>query len=279
MQYLRDLASARELLANLTLRDIRGQYKRTILGRLWSLVSPLSSMLVYSFVFYFLLRATPDPGDPSGLHIFAVWLLCGLLPWSFFSGALSASMNSIVGGASLITKVYFPRVVLPISSVLTMGYNWLFEMGVLIIVLCAVGGWGVILWLPLVAVFMVVLAAFATGVGLILAIANVYFRDTQHLVSILLQIWMYLTPIIYPPSLVQVQSDKLGGLLGTDVTVMNIYESNPMFHFVTVFRNLMYDQRWPDPADVLACIAWALVALVGGFLMFTRKEKRLAEIL
>ncbi|MBD8103567.1 ABC transporter permease [Plantibacter sp. VKM Ac-2885] len=279
MQYLRELASARELLANLTLRDIRGQYKRTILGRLWSLVSPLSSMLVYSFVFYFLLRAEPAAGDPSGLHIFAVWLLCGLLPWSFFSGALSASMSSIVGGAGLITKVYFPRVVLPVSAVLTTGYNWLFEMAVLVIVLCAVGGWGVIVWLPLVAVFMVVLAAFAVGVGMLLAIANVYFRDTQHLISILLQIWMYLTPIIYPASLVGVQSDKVGGLLGTPITVMDIYESNPMFHFVQVFRNLMYDQRWPDPADVLACLAWALVALVAGFLVFTRKEKRLAEIL
>ncbi|WP_314139507.1 ABC transporter permease [uncultured Plantibacter sp.] len=279
MQYLRELASARELLANLTLRDIRGQYKRTILGRLWSLVSPLSSMLVYSFVFYFLLRAEPAAGDPSGLHIFAVWLLCGLLPWSFFSGALSASMSSIVGGAGLITKVYFPRVVLPVSAVLTTGYNWLFEMAVLVIVLCAVGGWGVIVWLPLVAVFMVVLAAFAVGVGMLLAIANVYFRDTQHLISILLQIWMYLTPIIYPASLVGVQSDKVGGLLGTPITVMDIYESNPMFHFVQVFRNLMYDQRWPDPADVLACVAWALVALVAGFLVFTRKEKRLAEIL
>lgn len=279
MQYLRELASARELLANLTLRDIRGQYKRTILGRLWSLVSPLSSMLVYSFVFYFLLRAEPAAGDPSGLHIFAVWLLCGLLPWSFFSGALSASMSSIVGGAGLITKVYFPRVVLPVSAVLTTGYNWLFEMAVLVIVLCAVGGWGVIVWLPLVAVFMVVLAAFAVGVGMLLAIANVYFRDTQHLISILLQIWMYLTPIIYPASLVAAQSDKVGGLLGTPITVMDIYESNPMFHFVQVFRNLMYDQRWPDPADVLACLAWAIVALAAGFLVFTRKEKRLAEIL
>ncbi|MBD8468427.1 ABC transporter permease [Plantibacter sp. CFBP 8798] len=278
MQYLRDLASARELLANLTLRDIRGQYKRTIFGRLWSLASPLASMLVYTFVFAFIFRVQPSPGDPSGVNVFAIWLLCGLLPWTFFSTALSTSMGSIVGGAGLITKVYFPRMVLPISSVLTVGYNWLFEMAVLTIALLIVGSF-VLPWLPLVVLMMALLAVFATGVGLILAVANVYFRDTQYLLGIVLQIWMYLTPIVYPSTLVSDASKNVGGLFGTPITVWDIYELNPMLHFVDVFRNLMYDNRFPDPADVLACVAWAVVALLVGMWVFARKEKRLAEIL
>lgn len=278
MQYLKELASARELLANLTLRDIRGQYRRTILGRLWSLASPLASMLVYTFVFYFIFRSNPDPGDPSGIDVFALWLLCGLLPWTFFSGAVTSSMGSIVGNAGLITKVYFPRVVLPISTVLTSGYNWLFEMGVLAIALLIVGS-ALLPWLPLVIVFMVLLAMFAIGIGLMLAVANIFFRDTQHLVGIVMQIWMYLTPIIYPVSLVANASQKVGGLFGTNITVLDIYELNPLIHYVTAFRNLMYDNRFPDLGDTLACLAWSLVALTLGMIVFARHEKKLAELL
>ena len=278
MQYFKELASARELLANLTLRDIRGQYKRTVLGRVWSLASPLSAMLVYTFVFLFIFNIKPAAGDPSGVNVFAIWLLCGLLPWTFFSAAISAGMGSLVGNSGLITKVYFPRVVLPISSVLTVGYNWLFEMAVLTIALLIVGAF-VLPWLPLVVLMMLILVVFATGVGLALSVANVYFRDTQYLLSIVLQIWMYLTPIVYPESLVRDQSDKVGGLFGTNIEVMDIYSLNPMLHFVHVFRNIMYDNRWPDSADVWACVAWAVAAIAVGLFVFARKEKRLAEIL
>ncbi|MGG7463948.1 ABC transporter permease [Plantibacter sp. YIM 135347] len=278
MHYLKELASARELLANLTLRDIRGQYRRTILGRLWSLASPLASMLVYTFVFYFLFRAQPPPGDPSGIDVFALWLLCALLPWTFFSSAVTASMGSIVGNAGLITKVYFPRMVLPISTVLTTGYNWLFEMGVLVVALLFVGSF-VLPWLPLVLVYMVLLAIFAIGIGLMLAVANIFFRDTQHLVGIIMQIWMYLTPIIYPVSLVADASKKVGGLFGTNITVLDIYELNPLIHYVTAFRNMMYDNRFPDLSDTLACVAWAAVALTLGMIVFARHEKKLAELL
>ncbi|UOE44491.1 ABC transporter permease [Agromyces larvae] len=278
MGYLKELASSRELLSNLVLRDIRGQYKRTVLGRLWSLASPLTAMLVYTFVFSFVFRIQPAAGDPSGLNVFALWLLCGLLPWTFFSSAVSTGMASLVGNAGLITKVYFPRIVLPTAAVLTVGYNWLFEMLVLSVALLIAGSflWP---WIPLVILMMVVLAVFATGVALALSVANVYFRDTQYLLTLVLQVWMYLTPIVYPISLVADQSDRLGGLFGTSVTVLDIYSLNPMLHFVTVFRYLMYDNRLPELSDVLACVVWALVSLVGGFLIFRKNEKGLAETL
>jgi ABC-type polysaccharide/polyol phosphate export permease len=112
-----------------------------------------------------------------------------------------------------------------------------------------------------------------------LSIANVHFRDTQYFVSILMQIWLYMTPIIYPISLVQVQSDKAGGLFGTSITVMDIYKLNPMEHFVAVFRNLLYDNRWPDPADYLFITICAVISLVLGVLIFRRSEKGLAEAL
>ncbi|TFD86262.1 ABC transporter permease [Cryobacterium serini] len=278
MRYLKEVLGARELLANLTLREVRGQYKRTIFGQLWSLANPLASMLTYTIVFAFILRVEPEPGDPSGLNIFAVWLLCGLLPWTFFSNVVQHGMGSILGNAGLVQKVYFPRIVLPLSKVGSVGYNWLFEMGVLVVVLVICGAF-VWPWLPLVLLTMVVLAMFAAGLALMLAVANVHFRDTQYFVSILLQIWMYLTPIIYPISLVADQSAKFGGLFGTSVTILDVYQLNPLERFVAVFRQLLYDNRWPDPQDFLFCVLWALAAFVIGLWVFRKSEKGLAEAL
>ena len=278
MRYLKEVLASRELLANLTLREIRGQYKRTIFGQLWSLVNPLASMLVYTLVFAFILRVEPEAGDPSGLDIFAVWLLCGLLPFAFFSNVVQQGMGSILGNVGLVQKVYFARIVLPLSKVGSVGYNWLFEMGVLVVVLVICGAF-VWPWLPLVVVTMVLLAIFAAGIALMLAVANVHFRDTQYFVSIIMQIWMYLTPIIYPISLVTIQSDKYGGLFGTSVTILDVYRINPLERFVAVFRQLLYDNRWPDPQDFLLCAIWALAAFIVGLWIFRRSEKGLAEAL
>jgi ABC-2 type transport system permease protein len=278
MSYIREALGARELLSNLVLREVRGQYKRTIFGRLWSLISPLASMLVYTFVFSFVFKVQPAKGNPSGLDFYAVWLLCGLLPWTFFANAVNAGMSSLVVNAGLITKVYFPRLVLPVSAVFSVAYNWGFEMIVLVVAIVVVGGF-VWPWLPFVLLMMLVLAVFATGAGLLLSIANVYFRDMQYLLGIILQIWMYLTPIVYPVSLVAAQSDRIGGIAGTPVTILDIYELNPMLHFVAVFRTLLYDNTWPMLPDVIACIVWALLAIVAGTWVFSRKEKRLAELL
>jgi len=278
MSYIKEVLGARELLSNLVLREVRGQYKRTIFGRLWSLVSPLASMLVYTFVFSFVFKVQPAKGDPSGLDVYAVWLLCGLLPWTFFANAVSSGMGSLVANAGLITKVYFPRLVLPVSAVFSVAYNWLFEMLILVLAILLVGGF-VWPWLPFVVLMMVVLALFAAGIALLLSIANVYFRDTQYLLSIILQIWMYMTPIVYPITLVADQSARIGGLLGTPVTILDIYTLNPMLHFVEVFRTLLYDNTWPEVSDVVACVIWAVVAVVLGVWAFSRKEKRLAELL
>lgn len=278
MSYFRELLASRELLVNLTQREIKGKYRRTIFGQLWSLVNPLAAMLVYTFVFSFIFQIQPGEGDPSGLNIFALWLLCGLLPWLFFSNVVTLGAGSLVANAPLIQKVYFSRVVLPLSQVLSRGFTWLFEIGVLVVAL-AIAGSFVWPWLPLVAVTMILLALFAAGLALMLSVLNVYFRDTEHFITIVFQIWMYLTPIIYPLSLVQTQSDRVGPLFGTSVTVLDIYSINPMVHFVQVFRELLYDNRWPSGGAFLACAVWAFVSFALGLLIFRRNEKGLAEAL
>ncbi|HWH25521.1 MAG TPA: ABC transporter permease [Pseudolysinimonas sp.] len=278
MRYLREVFASRELLANLTLREVRGKYKRTVFGQLWSLANPLALMIIYTFVFALIFRITPEPGDPSGLDVFALWLLCGLLPWTFFSIVLSSGADSLVANAQLIQKVYFSRIVLPLSLVGSAAYNWLFEMAVLVIALSIAGAF-VLPWLPLVIVTMLLLAVFAAGIALMLAVANVYFRDTQYFVSLILQMSIYLTPVIYPVTMVKDLSKDLGGLLGTPVTLEGIYFLNPMVHFIGVFRNLLYDNRFPDLIEWLICIGWAAGVFVIGLLVFRANEKKLAEAL
>jgi ABC-2 type transport system permease protein len=278
MFFFRELFNSRELLVNLTSREVKGKYKRTILGQLWSLANPLVAMLVYTFVFAFIFRVEPAPGDPSGLNVFAVWLLCGLLPWMFFANVVNLGSGSLVSNAGLIQKVYFSRVVLPLSMVFSAAYNWLFEMAVLIVVLAIVGSF-IWPWVPLVLLMMILLALFAAGIAMMVSVANVYFRDTEHIVSLALPIWMYLTPIIYPISLVAEQSERLGGLLGTQITLLDLYRLNPLERFVAVFRQVLYDNTWPNPADLLFCLVVTVISLGLGFLVFNRNEKGLAEAL
>jgi ABC-type polysaccharide/polyol phosphate export permease len=277
MSVLSELRGSRELVANLTRREVKGKYKRTALGQVWSLANPIAAMLVYTAVFSFIIRMEPDAGDPSGLDVFALWLMCALLPWTFFTGVVTGGMGSLVGNENLIKKVYFPRSALVVANGFSGLFTWGMEMLVLVVVLLLFGA-NVLPWLPLVVVFMAVLFFFAIGVSFLLSIANVYFRDTQHFVAILFQIWFYLTPIVYPIGLVAQQSQDLGPLIGS-FSLLDLYQLNPMERFAEVFRNLLYDNRMPDLATMLACVAWAAVAFLVGGAVFSRHSTRLAEAL
>lgn len=278
MNYLKEVWTSRELLVNLTSREVRGKYKRTVFGQLWSLANPLALMLIYTLVFGFIFKSNPLPGNPSGLDVFALWLLCGLLPWTFFSSVVSSGAGSLVGNANLIQKVSFSRIVLPLSTVGASAYNWMFEIAVLLIAITIAGGF-VLPWIPLLIVAMALLAVFAAGVGLLFSIANVYFRDTEYLLTIVLQLWIYLTPIIYPIERVADKSTSTGGLLGTPITILGLYDLNPMVHFVALFRQLIYDNRWPDGIEWAICLCWSLAALGIGMLVFRKNERNLAEAL
>lgn len=272
MALVSELSGSRELLVNLTLREIRGKYKRTALGQLWSLVNPIAQMVIYTLVFSFILRIDPGPGEPSGLDIFALWLMCGLLPWTFFVNVVNGGMGSLVANASLILKVWFPRLVLPTSVMIAALVTFAVEMGVLVGALLLVGG-RPLAYLPLTVLAMGLLGLFALGIGTALSVANVYFRDTAHFMAIFLQVLFYLTPIIYPASLVTDQI-AAGGHPSWWATV---YEANPMAVFTDIFRALLYDNRLPE----LGSWGWALLAtsvsLGVGLFVFRRREPLLAE--
>ncbi|RAX20515.1 MULTISPECIES: ABC transporter permease [Actinomyces] len=276
MAIFADLSESRELLYNLTMREVKGKYKRTALGQLWSLANPLAQMVIYSFVFQFVIRVQPDAGDPSGLNIFALWLMCGILPWSFFTNVVNGGMGALVGNENLIKKVYFPRSALLVSNSLSWLYNWAMEMAVLVVAIAILGGrpW---LWIVPTLLLMGLLALFATGAAMMMSMANVYFRDTQYLVGILFQLWFYANPIVYPASMVAAQSDKIGPFLG--VTVMELYKLNPFYYYIMAFRNLLYDNRLPDPSTIGIVVVLSVSVFLIGWRLFDRHQPRLAEVL
>jgi homopolymeric O-antigen transport system permease protein len=263
---LTELRSSRELLVNLTMRDIRGKYKRTALGQVWSLINPIAQMATYSAVFSVLLKAQPDRGDPSGMHNFALWLSAGLLPWLFFSNAVISGMSVLVGNANLINKVYFPRETLVIANVLSWLFTHCFEMTVLIIAVLIFGG-DPLPFLPVTIFLMLLLGVFALGVSLLLSVANVYFRDTQHFVTIVMQIWFYLTPIVYP---IRIIAEYKPG-------VLDVYRLNPLERFTEAFRNTVYDGRLPTLTNMGFLVGVSAVTLGIGYWVFKRYEGRLAE--
>ena len=267
-----ELTMHRELLANLTLRELRGKYKRSALGWAWSLLNPLASMIVYSIVFAVILKVDVEPGDPSGRDVFALFLLCGLLPWTFLANSMSGGTESLVGNANLIRKVWFPRQILVGATVGSVLITFLIEMTVLTVALLVAGSM-VLPWLLPAIPLVLLLTAFSLGIALVLSVANVYFRDMRHLIGIVLQVWFYLTPIIYPLELVPKEEE----VLGIDVPARDLILLNPMTRFVEAFRDLFYDLRWPTASTIGYCLAWSAGMLAIGWWVFTRAEGRLAE--
>jgi ABC-2 type transport system permease protein len=270
MTTLAELRGSRELLVNLTMREVRGKYKRTALGQAWSLVNPIATILIYTFVFGLLVKAAPGKGDPSGVDVYGLWLACALLPWNFFASAMGTGMGSLLGNSNLIKKVYFPREVIVGSTVFSWDFTFLVELAVLAIVMLVAGAM-VLPWLPVLLVLVVLLTGFALGISLALSVANVYFRDTPHFMNIFMQLWFYATPIVYPISLLQRQLHP-----GQD-WIVTIYRLNPMERFSEAFRAVLYDARFPDWTTLGYITACALVTLVVGQWLFNRYEGRLAE--
>lgn len=270
---VREIAASRELLVNLTRRELRGKYKGTALGWGWSLVNPLASTLIFTAVFSVILKIAPPVGV-DGLYSYALFLLCGLLTWNFLSGAISSAMGVLTANGNLIKKTYFPRRLLVLSNITALFVTYLIEMGVLAVIFLVMRV-NVLPWIPGVLVVMALTAVLALGLGLVLSVVNVYFRDAAHFVAIALQIWFYATPIIYPIALVE-------GTRGDDswagrLHVADLYFLNPVVGLVEAIRNMWYQGTWPNFAHLGYVAAVAIVLLVAGNHVFGRLEARLGE--
>jgi ABC-type polysaccharide/polyol phosphate export permease len=272
MSRLSDFAGTRDLTVNLTLRELRGRYKRSVLGWTWSLLNPLATVLIYSLVFSYFLKIVPPIGRPSGLQSFALFLLCGLIPWNFFQSGLTQGLASLVVNGNLIKKVYFPRELLVASTIASLVVTMLIELGVLGTILILFGNM-VLPWLPIVVLLIAIETVFVFGISLALSVCNVYFRDVQHLVNILMQVLFYTCPIVYPIRYVPVRAH----VLGMEIPFLRIYRLNPLVRIIGAFRDALYDLRFPPLWDLCYITLWAVAMLAIGLWVFSRLDGRLAE--
>jgi len=255
---LRQLWTYRELLYFLTWRDIKIRYKQTFLGAAWAIIQPLFAMLLFTFFFGRLARI-PSDGIPYPLFAYA-----GLLPWTFFANALSNSGNSLVGSSSLITKVFFPRVIIPTAAVLSGLLDFLIAFVLLIPMLLYYRielSWN-LLWLP---VFIILATLLAIGVGMWLAALNVKYRDIRYALPFLIQLWLFASPVIYPVSIVPERWRWLFAL-------------NPMTGIIAGFRVALFGDHLPMHL-VLISVALTFVILILSFVAFRRVEDSFADVI
>ena len=257
---LRDLWEYRELLYFLTWRDIKVRYKQTALGAAWAILQPVLTMVVFG-LFFGKLAKVPSDNIPYPIFSFAA-----LVPWTFFAHGLSQSSNSLVGSQNLIKKVYFPRLIIPISSVLSGVVDFAIAFGILLLLMPIFGVWPTlnVVWLPL---FLLLALVTSLGVGLWLAALNIEYRDVRYLVPFLTQFWMFATPIAYSSSLL----DKYP-------IWKTIYGLNPLVGVVEGFRWALLGTNTRPGLMVLVSSLSAFLVLATGAFYFRRMEKNFADL-
>ena len=269
---LRELFSYRELIENLIIRDLKVRYKNSALGFLWSLLNPLLLMMVFTLVFTVML---PNYAIPK----FPVFVLCALLPWSFFNASIASATNSIVHNQHLIKKVYFPREILPISIVLSNLVNFLLALPVLFLFMI-VSHVPLTIWLIYLPLIMIVQVAFTIGVALILATVNVFYRDTSVIMDVVMQAWFFLTPVFYPVDLLP----EWGTLLGVALPIRRLaYILNPMASIIASYRSVLYGFTDGSPPAAPAfdffsrTMLTSFIVLVIGYAVIARYRSRFGE--
>lgn len=254
----RELWAYRELLWVLTARDVKVRYKQTVLGAAWAVIRPFLTMLIFSVVFGHLAKM-PSDGFPYPVFVYAA-----LLPWTFFAAAVSTSGQSLVGSAPLVSKVYFPRLIIPLSSVGAGLVDLFISTGILLLMMLWYGvGWSVNL---IAAPFLLLAVIFISlGVGTLLSALTVAYRDFTHITPFLVQIWMYVTPVIFPVSLVP---ERWRWLLYL----------NPMTGLVEGFRSAFLGKPF-DLVGLGISFSIAIAIFVVGVAYFEKVERRFADII
>jgi homopolymeric O-antigen transport system permease protein len=252
---LRAAWAYRDLLRHLVLRDLRHKYKGSSLGFAWSLLHPLLMAAVYTVAFRLIVRVN--------IAHFPLFLLSGLLPWMFFTAALSGASGAIVDNGTLVRKVAFPRVILPLAAVATQLVQFALMYLIIVPLLFAFGIGlrpALVALLPVIALQVV----FTAGLGLLFATAYVYARDTRHLLDVGLQVWFWVTPVVYSAALVP---DSIASIL----------RWNPMARFITSYHDIIVDGRAPTLATFGLLVVCAGLAGAVGLLVFDRHQRRFAE--
>lgn len=255
MKAFKELYAYRELLKTNVQKEIRGKYKGSFLGVLWSFLNPLLMVLVYALVFPYIMR--------MNVPNYLVYLITGVIPWNFFTTCITTGCNCVWINGGIIKKVYFPREILPISVVVAGLINFLISC-VIVLIFTVFGGIGIsiqLLWLPLIAIIQ---SALSLGLLFVLSAINVYVRDIEYLVAFLLNLLFYATPILYTASMFPSK-------------VRWVLYLNPMSTIVDAYRSIFYYKVMPNLASLALVGILSFIILIIGYIIFRKLEKGFAE--
>ena len=263
---IREIYQYRELLRNLVVSDLKARYKNSVLGFFWSLLNPLGMMLVFTLIFGLLVPNVQ-------IERYPLFLLCGLLPWNYFSASVQGSLYSVLGNAGLVKKVYFPRAILPIATVLSQLINFLLAFVILFAALVIFQS-NFSPWLWLLPFVLLIQTIFTIGVALILSTLNVFYRDTSMIMDVVMLAWFFLTPVFYSTALLPDSVTVLGVTLNPQRL---LYILNPMASLVNMYRDLLYWGYRTDLDFFLRTAVTAIVVLLFGAWFFRRYSDRFGE--
>lgn len=255
MQLIENLYSYRELLKSNVKKEIRGKYKGSFLGVLWSFINPLLQVAVYAIVFPYIMRVKTDN--------YLQYLIIGIIPWTFFTTVINQGMIAVRMNAGIIKKVYFPREILPISVALSGLVNF-FISCIIILFFCIFGGIGVSIHLIFFPVIAILQFLFTLGIVLALSAINIYIKDTEYIIQFIINMLFYATPIIYPVTLFPEK-------------VRTFLYLNPMTEIINSYRNIFMDHQFPNMGGLIYLIIISLAVFLIGLAIFRKLEKGFAE--
>ncbi|MDD2628289.1 MAG: ABC transporter permease [Clostridia bacterium] len=255
IEKIKEIYRYRHMLYTLVKQDIRGRYKGSFLGFLWTLLNPLLLLLVYSVVFQLVFKID-IPNYP-------IYLFVALMPWNYFANTIAMGTACVANGGGILKKVYFPREVLPLATVISNTINYFFSAIIIFIALLfsEIGISVYALWLPLIVFIQFV---FSLGCVFILSAINVYVRDVQYIMNPIMMVWMYATPILYKSDMVPERYRSL-------------YNLNPMVHIIDGYRSILYDKVMPNLTSLLYIFVGSMVFLWLAYLIFAKLQRRFAE--
>lgn len=255
MNFFKELYHYRELLKTNVKKDIRGKYKGSFLGILWSFINPLLQVLVYALVFPYIMKVETEN--------YLIFLICGIIPWTWFITSISQGTTSITNNANLIKKVYFPREILPISVVTSGLVNFLIScLIILIFVIC--GGLGITWHLVFLPFIIIVQYLFTLALIFVLSAINVYVKDVEYIVSFIINMLFYATPILYT-------TEMFSG------PILWIFRLNPLAHLINAYRDVFYVHHIPNLINLSILLGVSILLVVICYIIFKKLEKRFAE--
>ncbi len=256
MKHLREIYDYRQMIFSLVKKELRGRYKGSVLGFLWTFINPLFQLLVYTFVFSVIV--------PNNIEKFYLYLFIGLIPWLFFSGSMTGGAASIIAQKDLVKKIYFPREVIPISYVTSNFVNMLLCF-IVIFAVIIISGTGVTLHLLLyLPVIMAVEYVMALGGAMLTSALTVYFRDLEYILGIVTMAWMYFTPVVYSIDMVP-------------EWIRPIFNLNPMTPVIVAYRDVLYSRQAPHLSTLLQGFILGIIVLLIGIIVFRKLQRGFAE--